>query len=57
MTETPIHEMGERVDRLIAEVHSLACHAPTTPIMSDLDMALLYLRHASAQIHTERSSR
>lgn len=49
--------MGERVDRLIAEVHSLACHAPTTPIMSDLDMALLYLRHASAQIHTERSSR
>lgn len=57
MTEIPIHEMGERVDRLIVEVHSLACHAPTTPIMSDLDMALLYLRHASAQIHTERSPR
>lgn len=57
MSRMSPHEMGERVDRLIAEVHSPACHAPTTPIMSDLDMALLYLRHASAQIHTERSSR
>lgn len=50
-------ELGEALDRVMADVHDLAQHAPTTPIMSDLDMALPYLRHASAQIHTERSSR
>jgi len=50
-------ELGEAVDRVTADVRDLAQHAPTTPIMSDLDMALMYLRHASAQIHTERSSR
>ena len=50
-------ELGEAVDRVMADVHDLAQHAPTTPIMSDLDMAILYLRHASAQIHTERNSR
>lgn len=46
--------MGERVDRLIAEVHSLACHAPTTPVMSSLDMALMYLRHVQFLITHER---
>lgn len=42
------------MDRLIAEVHSLACHAPTTPVMSSLDMALMYLRHAQSLITNER---
>ena len=49
-------ELGEAVDRVMADVRNLAQHAPTMPIMSDLDMALMYLRHALAQIRTERSS-
>ena len=54
MTEMTIHEMGERVDRLTTEIHSLACHAPTTPVMTSLDMALMYLRHAQSLITHER---
>lgn len=46
--------MGERVDLLITEIHSLACHAPTTPVMTSLDMALMYLRHAQSLITHER---
>lgn len=49
-------ELGEAVDRVMADVHNLAQHAPTLPVMSDLDMALMYLSHALAQIRTERSS-
>ena len=49
-------ELSERVGQLIEEAHSLACHAPTAPVMSSLDMALMYLRHAQRQITPERSS-
>lgn len=50
-------ELGEAVDRVMADVHDLAQHAPTMPIMSDLDMALMYLRHAQRQIPPERSTK